>query len=94
MSSQIAKQAKDSSGIQVVKLTNKGLRNFYVISAWNSKEEMRQFAREGFHRDGAKKSSQMAAQIRLLYFESDTLPEWKEVFELLDQHSDVRTLRY
>ena len=94
MSKKIELQAKTAEGNQSVTLLGGNLSNFYVISTWESKEDILAFSRSGFHLEAIKLSNEIATEIRLIYFEGEKEPTKKEVKELLANDDRVRVLSY
>lgn len=64
----------------------------YTLSAWESVESMRSFARSGAHKSAMGKSAQLADEIRTLSFEADEMPDWESAKARL--MSEGRVLNY
>ena len=94
ISKKIELQAKAAEGNQSVTLLGGNLRDFYVISTWDSKEAIQAFSRSGFHLEAIKLSNEIATEIRLIYFEGEKEPTKKEVKEMLANDDRVRVLSY
>lgn len=55
----------------------------YTMTVWNSKEDMKAFARSGAHLDAMKKSTIISREIRTLTIDAPSIPKWKEAKERL-----------
>jgi hypothetical protein len=77
-------QARTAEGILFCETKNiQG--NQCTLTAWESREHMLNFMRSGVHLK-AMKSFHKIATGKTYGFESDTIPQWKEAFELLQKH--------
>lgn len=93
MSRLIEKQALESKGNLGVELSGGGVSIFYVISIWDSMESLKAFAYSGKHHEAIKEAKELSSEIQLLYYETNTRPEMKEVPGLLATHENTRTLK-
>lgn len=85
---QIVRQTKQEKGF--ISLKNMGFGYLhYTLTAWESEEDLRRFARSGAHLESMKKSSVLAREIRTYSYESDKLPGWTEARRLLSEHGKV-----
>lgn len=73
---------------------NKGLAGFkktglgklhYTMSAWETENDMKDFARNGAHLKAMQNSAKLAAEIRTLSVELPEMPSWKEAKKLLSE---------
>ena len=55
----------------------------YTMTSWNSKEDMKAFARSGAHLKAMKKSAFISKEIRILTIEAPAMPKWREAKEML-----------
>jgi len=90
LSKQIEQQALAAEGIIKVKLLGGNLRNFYVLTVWEDSESMMKFSRSGKHLEAVKKSKELSKEIRLLHYESDTIPSDKEAKIQLEKNPKTR----
>ena len=87
----IVNQTKRQKGF--IKLKNTGFGYLhYTLSAWESEEDLRTFARSGAHLESMRKSSRLATEIRTFSYSSDHLPSWKEARQILTEKG--RIFRY
>jgi len=88
----VTKQMKGEKGF--VHFKNKGLGMLqHTLSAWESEEDLRRFARSGAHAESMRKSHTIAAEIRTLTYQSDTIPDWKEAEVLLMEKGKLITFK-
>ncbi|MCE7934902.1 MAG: DUF3291 domain-containing protein [Chlorobi bacterium CHB2] len=84
----ISRQAMKQSGF--VKLRNRGFGYLhYTLTAWESKEALKNFAHSGAHKDAMKQSKLLATEIRTHTYESDQFPRWNQAIELLNNEGKV-----
>lgn len=50
----------------------------YTMTLWKSMEDVKNFSKSGAHLEAMKLSAQLAKEIRILSYESSSLPDWKE----------------
>jgi heme-degrading monooxygenase HmoA len=81
-------QAKNAPGFVKMKNTGWG-RLHFTLSIWESEAAMKQFARTGAHLEAMKQSTKLGKEIRTHTFESDAIPNWKEVKQLLAEKGKV-----
>lgn len=81
-------QAKRSPGFLRMKNTGWG-KLHYTVSAWESEPSLKQFARAGAHLEAMKQSGRLSTEIRTYTYETDALPSWKEVKQLLAKEGKV-----
>lgn len=67
-------------------------RVHYTMTLWNDEQEMRDFARQSHHLASMKRSREVADEIRILTYDGDRLPTWKEAISLL--RSKGRIINY
>ena len=61
---------------------------FCTITAWESAEQMKAYARSGAHAEAMKHHKDLAKGIQTITYESDTIPERKEARSMLDNRSN------
>lgn len=84
----IVRQTKSQPGF--IKLKNTGFGyDHYTMSVWQDEESLRKFARTGAHLNAMKKSGALATEIRTYNFSADTMPNWKEVRQLLKENGKI-----
>ena len=86
----IMKQTRREKGFVRMKNTGFGYMH-YTLSVWESEEDMKRFARTGAHLEAMKQSRSIASEIRTHTFQSDQLPDWKEVKRMLKEKGKVLT---
>lgn len=84
----IVKQLKLEKGFIKMKNTGFGYEH-YTVSAWQSEEDIKRFARNGAHADAMKHASDIALEVRTYTYSSENIPQWKEVKELLKDKGKV-----
>ena len=84
----IVRQTKTHSGFISMKNTGFGYMH-YTLSAWESEEDVKQFARTGAHREAMKFSRSLATEIRIYTFQCDKIPNWKDAKQLLLENGKV-----
>lgn len=77
-------QAQKSDGIQFCE-TKKMDDYQCTLTAWDSREQMLDFMRTGNHLKAMKQFHKIATG-RTYGYESETIPDWKQAFELLTKH--------
>jgi len=65
----------------------------FTLSAWETTEDLKRFAREGAHLNAMKKSSTLATEIRTYTYQGDRFPGWKEAKKTLFEKGKVLTLK-
>lgn len=73
----------------VVKKKRGFWKKHYTLSAWNSVEDYRNFARTGHHLQAMKDSGKYARQIIIYHMEAEQLPDWKTAIQLLHEKGKV-----
>ncbi|MBX2971391.1 MAG: DUF3291 domain-containing protein [Cyclobacteriaceae bacterium] len=63
----------------------------YTMTAWNSEQELKDFAKSGAHLEAMKLSADIATEIRTLTMPMDQLPDWKTAKQLLEEKGKVLT---
>ncbi|MES2764852.1 MAG: DUF4188 domain-containing protein [Bacteroidota bacterium] len=78
----VTKQMRNEKGFLSFK--NKGLgRMQYTLSAWESEEDLKRFARSGAHKTAMQKTNKIASEVNTLTYQSDIIPDWKAAKDLL-----------
>ncbi len=60
-----------------------------TLSAWETQEDVKNFAKSGAHLQAMKESATIATQIATYIYETDKMPDWKKAKELLEKHGKV-----
>ncbi len=84
----IVKQLKLEKGFIKMKNTGFGY-DHYTVSAWQSEDDIKRFARSGAHADAMKHSKDISSEVRTYTYSSENIPQWKEVKELLKDKGKV-----
>lgn len=84
----IQKQAKSEKGFIKMKNTGFGYEHF-TLSVWQSEADLKRFARSGEHSAAMKHTRELASEVRTYTYTSDTIPEWKNVKQLLKEKAKV-----
>mgnify|MGYP003498266256 FL=1 len=84
----IQKQAKSEKGFIKMKNTGFGYEH-YTLSVWQSEADLKRFARSGEHSAAMKHTRELASEVRTYTYTSDTIPEWKNVKQLLKEKAKV-----
>lgn len=87
----IAQQCKKTTGFLQMKNTGFAY-NHFTMSAWETENDMKTFARSGAHVKAMKQSAQLADEIRTYTYEGSKLPTWREAKQLLATNG--KTLTY
>src|SRR6185436_15553150 len=88
----ISRQAKAQQGF--VKMKNTGFGHLhYTMTAWDSEEDVKAFARSGAHADAMKRSRTLAREIRTYTYAGNSLPAWPEAKRLLSEKGKVFTFK-
>lgn len=85
---QVLKQSKNQKGFIKIKNTGFGYLH-YTLSAWETEEDVKNFAKSGAHLKAMKESAAIATQITTYTYETDKMPDWKEAKELMIQKGKV-----
>lgn len=85
---QVMKQSKNQKGFIKMKNTGFGYIH-YTLSAWETEEDVKNFAKSGAHLQAMKESAAIATQIATYTYETDLMPDWKKAKELLMQNGKV-----
>lgn len=73
----ITLQTRQSTGF--IKMKNTGFGHLhYVITSWESKEDMMNFMRAGAHGEAMKAIATLASEMYSVHYEADEFPKWKE----------------
>ncbi len=73
-----------------VKMKNSGWwKLHFTMSAWDSAEAIKDFARSGAHLEAMKQSAKLSTQIRIYTYETENLPSWDEAKLLLEEKGKV-----
>ena len=83
MSNKARIQAENASGNCHAATGNRGLRHFVTLTAWESREDMLLFMRNGAHAQAMRKNDQYAKSVLTCSFESESVPTWEEAHERL-----------
>ena len=62
----------------------------YTMTLWNNESELREFAKSGAHFEAMKISRQIAKEIRTITVDADSLPNWKEAKNLLEEGKVIK----
>ena len=84
----IQKQPKSEKGFIKMKNTGFGYEH-YTLSVWQSEADLKRFARSGEHSAAMKHTRELASEVRTYTYTSDTIPEWKNVKQLLKEKAKV-----
>jgi hypothetical protein len=84
----IVKQLKSEKGFIKMKNTGFGY-DHYTLSVWRSTDDLKRFSGSGAHAEAMKHTKLIATEIRTYTYNSDSLPNWKEVKKLLAGNSKV-----
>ena len=87
----IQQQAKQSPGF-IQMATTGWWKLWFTLSAWESEETLKQFARSGAHLEAMKISTQLSPELSTYTFEAAQVPDWKEAKRLLAAHGKVMRL--
>ena len=85
---QVTKQSKTQKAFITMKNTGFGYMH-YTLSAWETEEDVKNFAKSGAHLQAMKEIAAIATQIATYTYEADKMPYWKEAKELLMQKGKV-----
>ena len=86
------KQMRSEKGF--LRFKNRGFgRMQYTLSAWETEEDLKRFARSGEHKKSMQKTHKIALEVRTLTFQSDTFPDWKTAERLLLEKGRVITFK-
>lgn len=75
-------QTKSEKGFIKMKNTGFGYMH-YTLSAWESVEDIKRFARQGAHKEAMKLSRSLSTEIRIYTYQADNMPGWNEAKEQL-----------
>ncbi len=84
----VMKQSKTQKGFIKMKNTGFGYMH-YTLSAWETEEDVKNFAKSGAHLQAMKESAAIATQIATYTYEADKMPDWKEAKKLLKEKGKV-----
>ncbi|MFM9945202.1 MAG: DUF3291 domain-containing protein [Bacteroidia bacterium] len=87
----VMKQTKNQKGFIRIKNTGFGFWH-YTLSAWETEEDVKNFAKSGAHLQAMKESAAIATEIGIYTYKSDKMPDWKEAKELVREKG--RVLRF
>ena len=55
----------------------------YTLSAWQSEEDLKRFAKSGAHLDAMKKSKEIATELATYTYQGEEMPDWTKAKALL-----------
>lgn len=84
----ISRQAKMQKGFIEMKNIGFGYLHF-TLSAWETEEDLKTFARSGAHLEAMKESRNLATEIRIYTFRSEQIPDWREAKRMLFENGRV-----
>lgn len=84
----IVKQLKSEKGFIKMKNTGFGY-DHYTLSVWQSTEDLKRFSRSGAHAEAMKHTKHIAREVKTHTYNSDSLPNWKEVKKLLTGNAKI-----
>ena len=61
----------------------------YTMSAWETSSDLKEFARTGAHADAMKRSVALAREIRILTYETNRVPSWREAKALIKEKGRI-----
>lgn len=82
--SRINRQIARAEGVLATRLKG-GLSKNYTMTAWESKEAMLNFRNHGAHLEAMKATRHISDEYSSYHYESESLPEWKEVICMLQE---------
>ena len=85
ISNQARIQAEKASGNCHAATSSRGLRLFVTLTAWESKEDMLLFMRNGAHAEAMRESAKYAKSVLTTSFELESIPGWEEAHERLEK---------
>lgn len=88
-SGKVAKQAKTSPGNIKTKLSNRWFKYFYTLTLWESQSDMQQFMIHGDHKVAMQQWSQVATEVRVLGYEAESAPNWREVRKRIETEGRI-----
>lgn len=88
----IVKQTKKEKGLIKFKKQGIGLLH-YTLTAWESEEDLKRFARSGAHLEAMKISGSIASELGTYTYESRAIPNWKEAKILLQTKGKLMTFK-
>ena len=88
LSLHVVRQTKQQKGFIAMKHTGFGYLHF-TLSAWESEEDIKNFARSGAHLAAMKLSRSLSSEIRIYTFQSEEIPNWKDAKQLLLEKGKV-----
>jgi len=74
-------QAKKSSGNLICK-TTKVNGVYHTMTVWKNRTSMKKFSRTGIHKKTMKAFSTISKEGKVISYESNTIPTWKEALQL------------
>lgn len=70
------------------KYTTKGkFMNHYTVSLWPDEKSLKKFARSGAHQKAMKDINNIASEVKVYTYKSDTLPSWTKAKRLLNDNT-------
>ncbi|HNC39521.1 MAG TPA: hypothetical protein PK492_09155 [Chitinophagaceae bacterium] len=87
----ISRQCKNEKGFIAQKNTGLGYEHF-TLTAWESQDDLKRFARSGAHADAMKSSKSLATEIRTYTYVANEMPQWAEAKKLLKEKGKVLNL--
>lgn len=61
----------------------------YTMTLWKDEHEMKNFSKASHHLTAMKDSKNIAKEIRILTYDGEKLPSWKEAKQLLKTKAKV-----
>ena len=58
----------------------------YTMTLWENEQEIKDFYRNGAHKDAMKISSKIAKEIRTYTYNAEALPNWNDAKSMLADH--------
>ena len=88
----IVRQTRQQKGFVSMKNTGFGYMH-YTLSAWESLEAMKDFARSGAHLESMQYSAKLSTEIRIYTYEGSALPSWAEAKKLVSKQGKSYTYK-
>ena len=85
---QVVKQTKGQKGFIKMKNTGFGYMH-YTMSAWETEEDVKNFARSGAHLEAMKEGPKLATEIGIYTYTADQLPNWNEAKTLIKEKGRI-----
>ena len=88
LSMHVVRQTKQQKGFVSMQHTGFGYLHF-TLSAWESEEDIKNFARSGAHLAAMKVSRSLSSEIRIYTFQAEEIPNWKDAKQLLFERGKI-----